>query len=110
MKDYSCGVAPSVKGDKFCYDQCSRNDLEWEQMKNIPYASTEGSLMFAKVCTGPDLAFAIGMLGRFRHWSLEGCKEGDEISTSHQRLHAYIQMIGPSRSYQVFKFGLCMMP
>ncbi|RVW84092.1 Retrovirus-related Pol polyprotein from transposon TNT 1-94 [Vitis vinifera] len=34
-----------VKGDRFNLDQCSKNDLEIEQMKNIPYVSTVGSLM-----------------------------------------------------------------
>ncbi|KAL3752114.1 hypothetical protein ACJRO7_012865 [Eucalyptus globulus] len=43
-------------------------------MKNIPYASTVGSLMYAQVCTRPDIAFAVGMLGRYQsnpgmdHW------------------------------------------
>ncbi|KAL0386504.1 UNVERIFIED_CONTAM: Retrovirus-related Pol polyprotein from transposon TNT 1-94 [Sesamum latifolium] len=50
------------------------NDLEWEQMKDIPYASAIGSLMYAQVCTRPDIAFAVGMLGRYQsnpgldHW------------------------------------------
>ena len=35
-------------------------------MKNIPYASIVGSLMYAQVCTRPDIAFAIGMLGRYQ--------------------------------------------
>ncbi|XP_050919098.1 secreted RxLR effector protein 161-like [Lathyrus oleraceus] len=43
-------------------------------MKNIPYASVVGSLMYAQVCTRPDIAFAIGILGRYQsksgmdHW------------------------------------------
>ncbi|XP_041011264.1 secreted RxLR effector protein 161-like [Juglans microcarpa x Juglans regia] len=43
-------------------------------MKNIPYASAVGSLMYAQVCTRPDIAFAVGMLGRYQsdpgldHW------------------------------------------
>ncbi|RVW35681.1 Retrovirus-related Pol polyprotein from transposon TNT 1-94 [Vitis vinifera] len=37
-----------VKGDRFNLDQCPKNDLEMEQMKNIPYASTVGSLMYAQ--------------------------------------------------------------
>ncbi|KAL6311085.1 hypothetical protein AAG906_021200 [Vitis piasezkii] len=55
-------------------DQCPKNDLEREQMKNIPYASAVGSLMYAQVCTRPDIAFAVGMLGRYQsnpgidHW------------------------------------------
>ena len=42
------------------------NDLERKQMKNIPYASILGSLMYAQVCIRLDIAFAIGMLGRYQ--------------------------------------------
>ena len=50
------------------------NQLEIDQMRTIPYASAVGSIMYAQVCTHPDLAFITGMLGRFQsnlvmdHW------------------------------------------
>ncbi|KAL4388039.1 hypothetical protein GQ457_09G022720 [Hibiscus cannabinus] len=66
MKDCSPSVAPIVKGDKFNLNQCPKNEFEREQMKNIPYASVVGSLMYAQVCTRPDIAFAVGMLGRYQ--------------------------------------------
>ena len=47
MKDCSLNPAPIVKGDRFSLDQCPLKDLEREQMKNIPYASAVGSLMYA---------------------------------------------------------------
>ncbi|KAK2355204.1 hypothetical protein QL285_092633 [Trifolium repens] len=34
-------------------------------MQKIPYASAVGSLMYAQVCTRPDIAFIVGMLGRY---------------------------------------------
>jgi len=74
MKNCSPCIAPIMKGDRFNLDQCPRNDLEREQMKNIPYASAVGSLMYAQVCTRPDIAFVVGMLGRYQsnpgidHW------------------------------------------
>ncbi|XP_033516532.1 secreted RxLR effector protein 161-like [Nicotiana tomentosiformis] len=43
-------------------------------MKGIPYAPLVGSLMYARVCTIPDITFAVGMLGRYQsnpdldHW------------------------------------------
>ncbi|XP_031252719.1 secreted RxLR effector protein 161-like [Pistacia vera] len=67
-------MAPVVKGDKFNLNQCPKNDFETEQMKNIPYASVVLSLMYAKVCTRPNIAFVVGMLGRYQsnpgidHW------------------------------------------
>ena len=66
MKDCSPSVAPIVKDDKFNLNQCSKNDFEMEQMKNIPYVSAVGSLMYAQVCTRPDIAFVVGMLGRYQ--------------------------------------------
>ncbi|RVW42662.1 hypothetical protein CK203_098308 [Vitis vinifera] len=66
MKDCSPNIAPIVKGNRFNLDQCLKNDLEREQIKNISYASAIGSLMYAQVCTRPDIAFAIGMLGRYK--------------------------------------------
>ncbi|XP_073014602.1 secreted RxLR effector protein 161-like [Primulina eburnea] len=62
MKDCSPSIAPVVKDDKFNLSQCPKNDLEREQMKNIPYASAVGSLMYAQVCTRPDIAFIVGIL------------------------------------------------
>ena len=35
-------------------------------MKSVPYASAVGSIMYAQVCTRPDLASATGMLGRYQ--------------------------------------------
>ncbi|XP_052288601.1 secreted RxLR effector protein 161-like [Citrus sinensis] len=34
-------------------------------MEKIPYSSAIGSLMYAQVCTRPDIAFIVGMLGRY---------------------------------------------
>ncbi|KAL0298871.1 UNVERIFIED_CONTAM: Retrovirus-related Pol polyprotein from transposon TNT 1-94 [Sesamum radiatum] len=64
MKDCSPSVAPIVKGDKLHLNQFPRNDLKWEQMKDIPYVSAIGSLMYAQVCTRSDIAFSVWMLGK----------------------------------------------
>ncbi|KAL0379253.1 UNVERIFIED_CONTAM: Retrovirus-related Pol polyprotein from transposon TNT 1-94 [Sesamum radiatum] len=74
MKDYSSSVAPIVKGDKLHLNQCPRNDLEREQMKDILYVSAIESLMYAQVYTKSDIAFVVEMLGRYQsnpgldHW------------------------------------------
>ena len=34
-------------------------------MQKIPYASAVGSLMYAQVCMRPDIAYIVGMLGRY---------------------------------------------
>ena len=66
MKDCSPSVAPIMKGDKLSLNQCPKNDLENESMKNIPYASVVGSLMYAQVCTRPDIAYVVEVLGRYQ--------------------------------------------
>ena len=43
-------------------------------MSKVPYASTVGSLMYAMVCTRPDIAHVVGVLSRYmnnprkEHW------------------------------------------
>ena len=43
-------------------------------MRGIPYASTVESLMYAMLCTRPDICFAVGMVSRYQsehgeeHW------------------------------------------
>ena len=56
---------PVAKGDKFSLAQCPRTSLEINEMQKFPYASAIGSLMYAQVCTRPDLAFIVNMLGRY---------------------------------------------
>ena len=34
-------------------------------MSKVPYASVVGSLMYAMVCTIPDIAHAVGVVSRF---------------------------------------------
>ena len=74
IKNCSPGVAPIMMGDKFDFNQCSKQDFEWEHVKKISYASAVGSLMYALVCTRPDIVFAVRMLGRYHsypgvnHW------------------------------------------
>jgi hypothetical protein len=58
--------APIVKGDSFGEFQCPRNQYEIDRMKTVSYASVVGSLQYAQVCTRPDLAFVIGILGRYQ--------------------------------------------
>ena len=68
--------APIVKGDSFGEFQCPKNQYEIDRMKTVPYASAVESLQYARVCTCPDLAFVIGILGRYQsnpgieHWRM----------------------------------------
>ena len=46
MKDCSLTMALMMEGDRFNLNQCPKNDLERPQMKNIPYVSAVGSIMY----------------------------------------------------------------
>ncbi|XP_074360808.1 secreted RxLR effector protein 161-like [Apium graveolens] len=56
---------PVSKGDKFSLKQRPKNELEIREMQRIQYASAVGSLMYAQVCTRPDITFIVEMLGRY---------------------------------------------
>ncbi|KAL6322228.1 hypothetical protein AAG906_005181 [Vitis piasezkii] len=42
-----------------------RFNMHNREMRTIPYSSMVGSLMYAQVCTRLDIAFVVGMLGRY---------------------------------------------
>ena len=39
---------------------------EENMMRQIPYAFAEGSLMYAMVCTRPDICYSVGMVSRYQ--------------------------------------------
>ena len=54
--------------------QSPKTVVEQDVMKNVPYASLVGSLMYAMICTRPDLSHAVGAVSRYmanpgkEHW------------------------------------------
>jgi len=65
MQECKSGDTPVVKGDKFSLKQCPKGNLEIQEMQKSLYASAVGSLMYAQVCTRPDIAYIVGVLGRY---------------------------------------------
>ena len=76
MHSCSSCAAPIQKGDKLSKSQCPQDENERAEMEKVPYASSVGSLMYAQVCTRPDIAFAVNALGRYlsnpglNHWKV----------------------------------------
>eukprot|EP00253_Pinus_taeda_P029114 PITA_29114 len=66
---------PIPVGVKLSIEQCPKTQEEEEDMSRVPYARVVGSLMYAIVCTRPDIAHAVGVLSRFmskpgkEHWT-----------------------------------------
>jgi len=50
---------------KFSKKQSLQTDEEKCYMSRVPYALAVGSLMYAMVCTRPDIAHAVGVVSRF---------------------------------------------
>lgn len=65
---------PLANHFKLSLEQCPKTDSEIEGMSKIPYASAVGCLMYAMVCTRPDLAQAVSQVCKFmskpgkQHW------------------------------------------
>ena len=55
--------------------QSPKSKAEKADMMKVPYASVVGSLMYAMVCTRPDIGYAVGVVSRFmsnpgkEHWN-----------------------------------------
>ncbi|KAD4180551.1 hypothetical protein E3N88_29142 [Mikania micrantha] len=66
--------SPLIPNFKLTDKDCPSSEKEIEEMDRVPYASAVGSLMYAMVCTRPDIAYAIGVVSRFlsnpgkKHW------------------------------------------
>ena len=69
------GFLPFRHGVALSKSQCPSTQEERESMSRIPYSSAIGSLMYAMLCTRPDICFAVGMVSRYQsdpglaHWT-----------------------------------------
>ena len=72
-KAVSC---PLVAHFKLSTKQCPTTDEKKKEMRNVPFASAVGSLMYAMVCTKLDIAHAVSTVSRFiynpgrPHWEI----------------------------------------
>ena len=70
-KAISVPIPPTVKLSK---QLCPTTTEEKEFMSKVPYANAVGSLMYAMVCTRPDILYAVGLVSRYManpgraHW------------------------------------------
>lgn len=75
MKEAKVVSTPLATHFKLSKNQCPSNEIEKLDMTKVPYASAVGSLMYAMVCTRPDIAHAVGTVSRFlsnpgrEHWN-----------------------------------------
>src|SRR3990170_6844374 len=60
------GFLPVLQGVKLSKTQSPTAAEERERMKIIPYASAIGSIIYAMLCTRPDMCLAISLVGRYQ--------------------------------------------
>lgn len=74
MGDAKSVSTPLASHFRLSQEQSPQTEEEKELMAKIPYASAIGSLMYAMVCTRPDIGHAVGVVSRFMsnpgkaHW------------------------------------------
>ena len=57
--------SPLTTNFKLTDKDCPSSKKEIEEMDRIPYASAVGSMMYAMVCTQPDIAYVVGVVSHF---------------------------------------------
>ena len=74
MQNSKKGLMPTRHGIILSKKECPTTPQEIEDMRHVPYASAVGSLMYAMLCTRPDICYAVGVVSRFQsnpglnHW------------------------------------------
>ena len=66
MQDFKRGFVPFKVGKSLSSNQRPKTHAKIERMRRIPYASVVGSLMYAMLCTRPDICFVVGMVSRYK--------------------------------------------
>ncbi|KAK8569061.1 hypothetical protein V6N13_106935 [Hibiscus sabdariffa] len=78
MEESKRGFLPMRHGISLLKEMCPSTPQERERMSQIPYASAIGSILYAMICTRPDLSYALSMTSRYQanpgegHWTLLG--------------------------------------
>ena len=62
MQNSKKGLLPFRHGVSLSDDQRPNTHEEENMMRQVPYASTMGSLMYAMLCTRLDICYSVGMV------------------------------------------------
>ncbi|XP_065638232.1 secreted RxLR effector protein 161-like [Quercus suber] len=74
MQNSKKGLLPFRHRVLLSDDQRPKTQEEVNMMRQVPYASAVGSLMYAMLCTRPDICYLVGMVSRYqsnpgpKHW------------------------------------------
>ncbi|KAJ9567138.1 hypothetical protein OSB04_003104 [Centaurea solstitialis] len=74
MDESKKGFIPMQHGIVLSKTQCPLSSQDQDKMKSVPYASAIGSIMYAMLCTRPDVAYSVSVTSRYQqnpgepHW------------------------------------------
>lgn len=66
MESSKKGFLPMSHGIKLSKTQCPSTTDEQSRMSAIMYASAVGSIMYAMICTRPDVSYALSVVSRYQ--------------------------------------------
>ena len=66
MEQSKRGYVPMVSGITLSKSLCLQTQDERTRMNMIPYASTMGSIMYAMLCTRPNVSYALSVTSRYQ--------------------------------------------
>ena len=66
MENSKKGLLPFRHGIHLSKEQSPKTPEEKELMSKKPYALVVGSLMYAMLCTRPDICYAVGVVSRYQ--------------------------------------------
>ena len=76
MQNSKKGLLPFKHGVPLFDDQRSKTLGDLKTMRQVPYASIVGSLMYVLLCTGLDICYSVGIVIRYqsnpgpKHWEV----------------------------------------
>ena len=65
MQNSKKGLLPFRHGVPLFDDQRPKTQEEVDMIRQVPYASAVGSLMYAMICIRPDICYSVGMVNRY---------------------------------------------
>ena len=66
MQNSKKGNLPSVLGHHLSLEDCPKTVEERDLMTKVRYAIDVGSLIYAMLCTRPDICYAVGTVSRYQ--------------------------------------------
>jgi len=106
MQYCSPSIAPIVKGDRFELSQFPPNYFEWKHMKDVPYASIVGSLMYAQGRTKRDIAYDVRVLGGYQSNSgVDHLKAANKVMRYHQGTNNFMLVHKQTYNLKVIEYS-----